>query len=702
MYSFFNPHNRKARAFCLGLFFLCWFALGISIYKQYGISWDETIERTTGIVSVNYLGEKLHLSPIINNETLSKFKHHQLETYPDRVFGPLFGIVSVLLERAFHIGEGWNEKEIFQFRHLLTFLVVLAGGFAIFRLSERRFKDWRIGLLTLTFFILSPRFFAESFYNNKDLVFLACFAIATNCMIRLVLQPGWLSALLAGFAAAIVIDIRISGVILPVMTLTLMGLRGIKAENGWSATAKSLAVYLLVICAAVVVMWPWLWSAPLSRFLEALAAFSRWVRSDSALFFMGHFIRSTNLPWEYAPVWIAITTPLLYLATFFIGALSTIGSVVRNRFALWNTPEQLQDLVFLGICCCPVLAVIFLHSVIYDGWRHLYFIYPAMLLLAIKGWLLIWQQVRHHHILKIGTLLALIATLLSTTTWMVRAHPLQNVYFNTLVGSDWKSKFDVDYWGLANRIALEYIAQQDDRPLIKVFAGSDMDLNIASVILDPTVRTRIVVVNAIGNADYILSNYRANSTDYASGNMPFDLINQIKVGDEVIESIYRRKKDFGPVPTTQLNEVIDFSKPQISKLFLIGVGAQHATGWGWGYPESWGSWSDGEKAALIFPLPTNGKAKKLQMSVRALISPNHPKQLVEIKVDGIAQKPIVLTKADGNLITIDLIDLSKGGVTANQYVTIEMDFPDRARPKDLGIGSDNRQLAIGITSAVFR
>ena len=105
---------------------------------------------------------------------------------------------------------------------------------------------------------------------------------------------------------------------------------------------------------------------------------------------------------------------------------------------------------------------------------------------------------------------------------------------------------------------------------------------------------------------------------------------------------------------------------------------------------------------MIFPLPSNGKAKQLQISARALITPNHPKQGVEIKVDGIAQKPIVLTKADGNIITIDLLDLSKGSAITNQYVTIEMDFPDRARPKDLGIGNDDRQLAIGITSAVFR
>lgn len=541
MSSFFNPHNRKARAWCLGLFFLCWFALGISIYKQYGISWDETIERTTGVVSVNYLGDLFHLDSIRGSQTLSKFRHFELETYPDRFFGALFGVVSVLLERALHIGEGWNERQIFQFRHLLTFLVVLAGGFAIFRLSERRFKDWRIGLLTLTFFIVSPRFFAESFYNNKDLVFLAAFAIATNCMIGLALRPQWTSAVLAALASGIVIDIRVTGIILPVMTLTLLGLRAIKGENNWGATVKSIAIYLLVLTITIVIMWPWLWGAPLTRFLEAVTAFSRWVRSDSILFFMGQYIRSTQLPWEYAPIWIAVTTPLLYLSTFFIGALSTVASVVRNRLSPWKTPEQLQDLIFLGICCCPVLAVIFLHSVIYDGWRHLYFIYPALLLLATKGCLIIWKWAYQKSFLRVCALLALLGSLCSTSLWMVHAHPLQNVYFNLLVGSNWKSKFDVDYWGLANRTALEYILKHDERPVIKVFAGSDMDLTIGSTILKPSERERIKVVSSLDQADYILTNYRANSTNYGDGKHPFTLAYEIVISGETIESIYRRK-----------------------------------------------------------------------------------------------------------------------------------------------------------------
>jgi hypothetical protein len=105
---------------------------------------------------------------------------------------------------------------------------------------------------------------------------------------------------------------------------------------------------------------------------------------------------------------------------------------------------------------------------------------------------------------------------------------------------------------------------------------------------------------------------------------------------------------------------------------------------------------------MIFPLPSNGKAKQLQIAARALITPKHQKQQVEIKVNGVAQKPLVLTQADGNLITINLLESPLGTPTNKQYVTIELDFPDRARPKDLGIGNDDRQLAIGITSAVFR
>jgi len=43
------------------------------------------------------------------------------------------------------------------------------------------------------------------------------------------------------------------------------------------------------------------------------------------------------------------------------------------------------DMVIMGLALAPVAAVIALHSVQYDGWRHLYFIYPFMVLTAVKS-----------------------------------------------------------------------------------------------------------------------------------------------------------------------------------------------------------------------------------------------------------------------------------------------------------------------------
>ncbi|MBU3583730.1 glycosyltransferase family 39 protein [Polynucleobacter sp. 15G-AUS-farblos] len=698
IHSFFDSHNRKARAWCVSLFFLCWFALGISIYKQYGISWDESIERTTGIVSVNYIGDKLHLSPIINNETLSRFKHHQLETYPDRVFGPLFGIISVVLERALHIGGGWNEKEIFQFRHLLTFLIVLGGGFAIFRLSERRFSDWRIGLLTLSFFVLSPRFFAESFYNNKDLVFLSVFAIATNCMIQFILKPQFGAMIFAAFTAAIVIDIRITGIVLPAVTLTILILRATKKEILWSAIGKMGALYLIAIAIAIVAMWPWLWSSPLPRFLEALKAFSRWTRSDSLLFFMGQFIRSTQLPWEYAPVWIAITTPLLYLFTFLIGALATIFQFLKKPFSLWASEEQLQDLIFVGLCASPVLAVIFLHSVIYDGWRHLYFIYPSILLLATKGCIIIWRKFRAYPPLRISSTVILIVSVLLTANWMVHAHPLQNVYFNALVGKNWKSKFDVDYWGLANRQALEYILEADPRNTITVFAGSDSDLNISAIILDPNDRVRILVVNQLKQADYIITNYRANPTNYALKDPQYKLIYEIKIGDEIIESVFKNNHREMGAPVLKLNEIIDFKDPYNCRLFLMGMQKPMPDVSSWSSQESWGVWAEGRRASIRFPISTSLQtAKSLNLTLNALVTPGWPTQRVNIYVNGKLNQTAILTSNLNNVIHIPLTssDLKAEAITVNFLL------PDRVTPSKLGIANDDRELSVGITSAVF-
>ena len=79
-----------------------------------------------------------------------------------------------------------DEREIYFLRHLLNFLVAWAGAIAVWLLALRRFGDWRPALLAAAFLVFSPRLFAESFYNSKDIVFMAAVAIGLNTAIGLV------------------------------------------------------------------------------------------------------------------------------------------------------------------------------------------------------------------------------------------------------------------------------------------------------------------------------------------------------------------------------------------------------------------------------------------------------------------------------------------------------------------------------------
>ena len=47
--------------------FLIYFIIGINIYKDYGISFDENINRDNGFVSLKYIFEKMELTPISQN-----------------------------------------------------------------------------------------------------------------------------------------------------------------------------------------------------------------------------------------------------------------------------------------------------------------------------------------------------------------------------------------------------------------------------------------------------------------------------------------------------------------------------------------------------------------------------------------------------------------------------------------------------------
>jgi len=272
-------------------------------------------------------------------------------------------------------------------------------------------------------------------------------------------------------------------------------------------------------------------------------------RWTGEVLYMGRLVRGTELPWHYIPLWISITTPLLYLALFLVGAFSTLRQIASRGTGLWQGDEELQDVVFLGLLVLPIGAVVLLHPVLYDGWRQLYFIYPAFLFLAIRGWVSLWRN-NLGMICKLPLAVVTAISVVHTATWITKVHPFQNVYFNTLAGSDLRSKYDLDYWGLANRKALEYVLKNDQSEVIYVRADSYTPLATAFNMIDEQDRRRLRYSDDLNLLNYLVTNYRPLDQDnakYAEDTAPdkyakdYVLFYQIQVDNEIILSVFRRK-----------------------------------------------------------------------------------------------------------------------------------------------------------------
>src|SRR5262249_19096864 len=152
-------------------------------------------------------------------------------------------------------------------------------------------------------------------------------------------------------------------------------------------------VFAVALIAFTILFWPILWRNPVGHFRRAWEEMSRYPWDGNVLY-RGQQVPATALPWHYIPVWILLTTPLLYTGFFVIGAVHFLGEFLRQPIRFMA--ERPFDLAIVIALVAPPAAVVALHSVVYDGWRHLYFIYPPFLFVAVLGFVTVlgWVQAR--------------------------------------------------------------------------------------------------------------------------------------------------------------------------------------------------------------------------------------------------------------------------------------------------------------------
>ncbi len=159
----------------------------------------------------------------------------------------------------------------------------------------------------------------------------------------------------------------------------------------------------------------------------------------------------------------------------------------------------------------PALAAILLHSTLYDSWRHLFFIYPSFILIAIYG---LHRLIRTKFIYIAFP--ALFLTFASSLIFIVNNHPFQQVYFNHLVDTKTpeylRSRYELDYWGSSYRQSYEYLLSHDRSEVINVAVQNEPGLyNLGILTAEQYKRIRLTDVK---DADYFITNYRWHPQEY--------------------------------------------------------------------------------------------------------------------------------------------------------------------------------------------
>jgi hypothetical protein len=189
----------------------------------------------------------------------------------------------------------------------------------------------------------------------------------------------------------------------------------------------------------------------------------------------------------------------------------------------------------------PLLSVVFLKSVLYDGWRHMFFIYPAFLLICLRGLGSFFDTINARFTgagrkaINITSICIILLAMAGTLRFMIVYHPYQNVYFNLLTGdmANAKDKFEMDYWGLSYREALEYVVEKDRDKQIKICVANPPG-EVSALMLHAEDRSRLIFTRDPRKAEYFLSNYRWHKIEYPYKNEYFS----IKVGDTNIMVVY--------------------------------------------------------------------------------------------------------------------------------------------------------------------
>lgn len=407
--------------------------------------------------------------------------------------------------------------------HLVNFLTFQLGVYLLYRLAKRWMSN-SAALASAVLFAWQPLLWGHAFINPKDPPFLVFFLGAVCFGFEMIDKDPkgfWKplgSALPAAFFLGIATSIRVLGPLAGVLV-------GIYALGKLTKTAliKSLAAYAALAILIAFATWPYLWTNPLQKFIEAFGFMSD-NPTQLQVLFNGQLYRADELPRRYLPTLLGLTLTEPVLPLFLIGVLVSFWKKIKTaRADNWSlfTDYLLLALWFL----IPFTHVILRKPPMYDGYRHFLFMLPPLFIFAGFALEKIFELLKSRW--SIGALTVLL--LAPGIYGFIQLNPYEYAYYNSFAGgtSGAFRTYETDYWLTCYKDAVE----QFDEPNAQLFVKREPYIAAYYADENITIRDYRAEFDKIQSGDFVLVNTRANEDIKTFKGAPVAL--QIRRGNAV-------------------------------------------------------------------------------------------------------------------------------------------------------------------------
>ncbi len=531
-----NNFYLKTNNYIIYIFFVILFAICWSQIEDYGVTLDDHIYYQNGLHTYLY-SKQLFLSFFNHEIDLEQFRS-KVEGWPI-----VFELFLVFICDIFKIDQ---IEKIYLTAHRLNFIIFFSSLIIFYKLIQKRFDNIFFSILSIIFFILSPRILAESFYNSRDIFFMSLFIFYTFSGYNFINNKNFSNTIIFAFFTALLINAKVLGII-PFGIFCLLYLYNFShIKKKFVQERKRMLFYFLFCIFFIYILWPFLWHNPLQNLFFA---FKDILKDHESLiiinYYFGNYMPSDAMPWHYRLVWFFITTPIIILLLF-IGAIIVLSKklvIILNKSL--NNNYQISSNHFIDLFLFLVLVGSFFtvaefNKSKFGGWRHLYYLYPIVIYFSIY-FIHLLSKISLKTSYKFIIIFIVTLNLAYNLFWIYKNHPHQYVFFNFLSKKYAMKNFDLDWWGVSHKSSLEYILKKDKDPKIKVYAEGFTSLRDSYLYLNQKNKSRIIISD-FKNSKYIIDNKKKRiRVNHNLENEDFELFYELIVDGQSISNIHKRK-----------------------------------------------------------------------------------------------------------------------------------------------------------------